>query len=220
MPKLVLIDLDHTLIERKVPVADTLTRFCVARGLDEDATRRVAAALKEHTGPRTFAALREPLGLAESAGELWAGYVAALAADVTHEPADLTGLDRLRAAGWTVGILSNGVTDVQRAKIVSAGIHHHVDAVCISEEAGARKPDPEVFRIAAERCGHPLTPATWMVGNNPATDITGATAAGIRSLWISAGHPWTADQPATPDHATADVAGAADYLLELDGHRA
>ncbi|MCX5211897.1 HAD family hydrolase [Kitasatospora sp. NBC_00240] len=217
MRKLVLIDLDHTLIERRVPVATSIADFCAARGLDPDATRRVAAALKERTCPEAFAALREPLGLPGSTEELWASYVATLAADVTHEPATLTGLDRLRAAGWTVGILSNGVTDVQRAKIRSAGIHHHVDAVCISEEAGARKPDPAIFRIAAERCGHPLTPSTWMVGNNPATDITGATAAGIRSLWISAGHPWTADQPATPDHIEPDVASAAEHLLRLEG---
>ncbi|WP_329496274.1 HAD family hydrolase [Kitasatospora herbaricolor] len=216
MRKLVLIDLDHTLIERRVPVADSIAAFCAARGLDQDATRRLAAALKERTSPEAFATLREPLGLPGSTEELWAAYVATLAADVTHEPATLTGLDRLRAAGWTVGVLSNGVTDVQRAKIRSAGIHHHVDAVCISEEAGARKPDPEIFRIAAERCGHPLTPTTWMVGNNPATDITGATAAGIRSLWISAGRPWTADQPATPDHIEDDVAGAAGHLLALE----
>ncbi len=58
-----------------------------------------------------------------------------------------------------------------------------------------------------------------MVGNNPATDITGAAAAGIHSLWISAGHPWTAPHPA-PDHITDDVAAAADHLLTLDGHRA
>ncbi|WP_371480562.1 HAD family hydrolase [Kitasatospora sp. NBC_00315] len=214
MPKLVLIDLDHTLIERRIPVAASTAEFCAARGLDENATRRVADALKRSAGRQTFADLREELGLAEDADELWAGYVAALGSAAVHRPETLTGLDRLRAAGWTVGILSNGVTDVQRAKITTAGIHHHVDAVCISEEAGARKPDPEIFRIAAERCGQSLSPETWMVGNNPATDITGAAAAGIRSLWISAGRPWPGPQPA-PDHCAPDVASAADHLLTL-----
>ena len=219
MSKLVLIDLDHTLIERRVPVAATTAEFCAARGLDEDAARRVAEALRQRTGPQTFAALREGLGLRESAADLWAGYVAALGAAAVHRPETLTALDRLRAAGWTVGVLSNGVTDVQHAKITTAGIQHHVDAVCISEEAGARKPDPEIFRIAAARCGLPLTPDTWMVGNNPATDISGAAAAGIRSLWISAGRPWGAPRP-TPDHTADDVPSAARHLLALDGRRA
>ncbi|MFC8448460.1 HAD family hydrolase [Kitasatospora sp. NPDC057223] len=214
MPKLVLIDLDHTLIERRIPVAASTAEFCAARGLGEDAARRVADALKLRTCPQTFTALRESTGLPGSTDELWADYVATLGAAAVHRPETLTGLDRLRAAGWTVGILSNGVTDVQRAKIDRVGLQHHVDAVCISEEAGARKPDPEIFRIAAARCGLPLTPDTWMVGNNPATDITGAAAAGIRSLWISAGRPWTAPHPA-PDHRTDDVAAAAEHLLAL-----
>ena len=219
MPKLVLVDLDHTLIERRIPVAESVAGFCAARGLTEEAGRRVADALKQRTCPQTFTALRETHGLPGTTDELWADYVATLAAATVHRPETLTGLDRLRAAGWTVGVLSNGVTDVQRAKIAAAGIQQHVDAVCISEEAGARKPDPEIFRIAAARCGLPLSPDTWMVGNNPATDITGAAAAGIHSLWISAGHPWTAPLPA-PDHITDDVAAAADHLLTLDGHRA
>ena len=56
------------------------------------------------------------------------------------------------------------------------GIEPELDAIAISEEIGAAKPDPEAFFIAARLID--CEPAeTAMVGDSPLYDITGAHAA-------------------------------------------
>ncbi|MFI2761492.1 HAD family hydrolase [Streptomyces echinatus] len=61
----------------------------------------------------------------------------------------------------------------------------------MSEEIGVRKPAYEHFEAAASLCGARLSPGGWMVGDNPETDMEGARAAGLRTVWVSAGHGWT-----------------------------
>ena len=207
-------DLDNTLIDRRTALAEWTAEFCAERGLSESAEWQVSEALRSRAHPETFIALREALTLVETPAELWGAYVTALAARVTCPPEMLARLDQLRADGWTVGVLTNGATDIQHAKLVSTGILGRVDAICVSEEIGIRKPDPEVFRVAAARCGHDLSSETWMVGDNPATDIAGAAAAGLRSVWISRGHEWT-DPRFAPDHIAMNAIAAADLLLGI-----
>lgn len=214
MGRLVLMDLDNTLVNRNGAVTDWATDFSAARGLSVEALQAVSEALRERATPETFEGLRSILGLAESALELWDSYVAGLAARVVCDPAMLSRLDRLRAAGWSVGVLTNGAADIQRAKLTATGILDRVDAVCISEEVGARKPEPKAFQVAVARCGGELPGDVWMVGDNPVTDIVGAGAAGLRTVWISAGSDWSTPGLA-PDHIAETAVDAADFLLGL-----
>ncbi|MFD8319133.1 HAD family hydrolase [Kitasatospora purpeofusca] len=214
MGRLVLMDLDNTLINRNGAVTDWITDFSAARGLSAEAVQALSAALRERATPDTFEGMRSTLGLAEPAVELWDSYVAGLASRVVCAPATLSRLDRLRAGGWSVGVLTNGATDVQQAKLTATGILDRVDAVCISEEIGARKPEPEAFRVAVARLGGELPDDVWMVGDNPVTDIAGARAAGLRTIWISAGSGWSFPVQA-PDHIAETAVDAADFLLEL-----
>ncbi|MFF0409916.1 HAD family hydrolase [Kitasatospora sp. NPDC004745] len=214
MGRLVLMDLDDTLINRRDAVTAWAADFSADRRLPPRATQMLAEALQDRARPETFEGLRVELGLTEPPEELWATYRAGMAAKVVCDSATLARLDLLRAAGWSVGVLTNGPTDIQQAKLATAGILDHVDAVCISEEAGARKPDPAVFRTAASRCGFVLPAEAWMVGDNPVTDIAGASAAGLRTVWISAGTAWTVPG-LTPDHIATTVGDAADFLLRL-----
>ncbi|GAA0662345.1 hypothetical protein GCM10010193_12030 [Kitasatospora atroaurantiaca] len=214
MQRLVLIDLDHTLIERHGTSADWAAEFCATYGLHPDTAQSVYDTVHARPHPETFARLSAEYGLPLSGEALWERHVDGQASRVRRIPGVTDGLRRLRAGGWTVVVVTNGSTPIQSAKLARAGLRDAVDAVCISEEAGSRKPDPAIFHLAATRSGHDPSAGGWMVGNNPATDILGAQAAGLRSVWISAGHPWQEPHPA-PDHAVRDVAEAADLLLSL-----
>jgi FMN phosphatase YigB (HAD superfamily) len=76
------------------------------------------------------------------------------------------------------------------AVIDNAGLRPLVDAVCVSAIVGLRKPDPVIFRLAAERYAA-RTAGNWMmIGDNPADDISGASTAGMRSGWITRGRTW------------------------------
>jgi putative hydrolase of the HAD superfamily len=84
----------------------------------------------------------------------------------------------LRARGLGVGLLTNGPSALQRRKLELTGLEPELDAVAISEEIGAAKPDAEAFRRAAALLGCGLQEVA-MVGDSPEYDIAGAIAAGL-----------------------------------------
>ncbi|HET9494664.1 MAG TPA: HAD family hydrolase [Chloroflexia bacterium] len=93
-------------------------------------------------------------------------------------------LTTLRAAGVPLSIITNGAADFQREKVRLLGIEHLFDAVIISGEVGIAKPDAAIFALAMEQMG--VEPAgVWHVGDNLVTDVGGARAAGIGSVWIN-----------------------------------
>ncbi|MEV0383792.1 HAD family hydrolase [Nonomuraea sp. NPDC050643] len=127
--------------------------------------------------------------------------VTALAACYSGVP---DALAELRAAGWRVGIVTNGAAGRQLAKIRRTGLDGMVDGYAISQAEGVRKPAVELFAIAARRCGTDLGEGGWMVGDNLATDIVGARAAGLRGVWVDHG-TWPGHDDALADHVVAHV---------------
>src|SRR6478609_957454 len=72
-----------------------------------------------------------------------------------------------------VGIVSNNLTREQHDKLRFCGFDRLVHTIVISEEAGAAKPDPAIFRVALDRIG--CGPGeTVMIGDAWRTDIAGA----------------------------------------------
>ena len=72
--------------------------------------------------------------------------------------------------------MSNGAIRQQEAKIRMTGLDRYVADWVISEEVGIGKPDPRIFRLAAERARMPFHDA-WMIGDSPNADIGGAIGA-------------------------------------------
>lgn len=211
----VLFDLDNTLVDRRHALAKWSTRFCNRHGLGAHEAEWLHELLKERAVPGTFVGVREYFGLTETAEQLWKTYCADIAAAV-HCPSDvLAGLDRLRATGWRVGIATNGSADIQRAKLKTTGIDRHVDAVCISEEAGARKPDGVFFHEAIRRCHGGAGGVGWMIGDNPVNDIDGGREAGLRTVWINHGAAWP-DELAGPDHEVSSVRAAINLMAAAE----
>jgi len=68
--------------------------------------------------------------------------------------------------------------------------------VVISGEVGVAKPDSLVFELAlAETVVEPGD--VWHIGDNLQTDVAGANAAGLRSIWLNrTQQPRSASQPA------------------------
>jgi putative hydrolase of the HAD superfamily len=93
-------------------------------------------------------------------------------------------------AGWVPVVVSNGETRQQEEKIRKTGLDRYVAEWVISEEAGVSKPNPRIFTIAAQRARMRLGGA-WIIGEGPETDIGGAAAAGLRSVWLHRGRSWS-----------------------------
>jgi FMN phosphatase YigB (HAD superfamily) len=113
------------------------------------------------------------------------------------DPVTTDALRNARESGWRIGVVTNGMTAQQTLKIQTVGLEPYVDAVVLSEAEQVKKPDPEIFHIAAHRLGAEIA-GGWMVGDHPSADISGGCAAGLRTGWVSLGREWP-DEMAAPD---------------------
>jgi putative hydrolase of the HAD superfamily len=92
-------------------------------------------------------------------------------------PATLGVLDALRADGHPIGLISNATSDTAEAWPHSP-LAPRIDAAVFSCQVGMAKPDPEIYRAAADRLG--ADPADCVfVGDGADDELTGAAAVGM-----------------------------------------
>ncbi|TDQ54445.1 HAD family hydrolase [Actinorugispora endophytica] len=207
-----LFDLDDTLIDRRTALDTSVAAFCDLHGLNTGARTWLLAALEDRATPEHFAPLSQRYGLAMAQQDLWTDYRRIMARSVACFPGVLDGLGELRSAGWAVGVLTNGASDIQRAKLRSAGLSHLVDAVAVSGETGIRKPAVEAFHTAMRSLEARGRSPGWMVGDGPVNDIRGGCASGLRTVWVSHGRSWPGKHT-VPDRIAADTRSAISTLL-------
>ena len=101
-----------------------------------------------------------------------------------HELFDdaLPTLDAL-SGDWSLAILTNGASCLQREKLVGAGLLERFTVVVASGDLGVGKPAGEIFARALRLLGVERSQAV-MVGDSYANDVEGARAAGLRAVWL------------------------------------
>jgi putative hydrolase of the HAD superfamily len=92
-------------------------------------------------------------------------------------------LDELRDS-YTMGLITNGASCLQREKLATAGLSDYFDVVVISAEFGVGKPDPSIFKHALSLLGSDPE-HTVMIGDSIARDVDGAIAAGLQGVWVN-----------------------------------
>jgi FMN phosphatase YigB (HAD superfamily) len=219
MRPLALFDLDDTLTDRGAAFEAWAREFVAAHGLDDPALAFIRTADARHCGPRDgfFATISETFGLDEPPDLLWRRYRRRMPELATCRREDLDALRRLRRAGWLIGIVTNGMTDNQLGKIRNTGLSDLVDAWGISDELAIRKPEPEIFRLVAERCAAGPDYDGWMIGDSLPHDIAGGHAAGLRTIWVPPRRrprPPSLAGPA-PDFTVDSITEAVDILLRV-----
>lgn len=98
----------------------------------------------------------------------------------------------------TLALVTNGIGDVQRARLFRLDLDQYFDAVVISGEVGVAKPGPEIYDLTFAELGQPDKAATLMVGDSLSSDMAGAINYGVATCWYAA-HS-NADTPANVDH--------------------
>ncbi len=85
---------------------------------------------------------------------------------------------------YRVGILTNGFSEVQQAKLERfPELLERIDVLVVSEEVGYMKPDARIFAHAAEAAG--AAPGEILyVGDSYGSDVRGALGAGWRAAWF------------------------------------
>lgn len=204
MIKAVLFDLDDTLFDHRGCAREALTqlrrmvRAFEARTLEElerDYHRLLEELhLKVIAGEMSLEAsrqarFRELLRLAGvEADEAFTAQVARLYHEAYlaayRPPPGAVALLQALEGRAKVGIVTNNITSEQVRKIQACGLERFIDALVVSDEAGACKPEPAIFELALARLGARAQEAV-MIGDAWATDILGARAAGIRAIWFN-----------------------------------
>lgn len=93
-------------------------------------------------------------------------------------------LDALRGR-VKIGVVTNGPSARQRGKLERFGIRPaDLDALAISEEVGATKPDAAIFAFALARLGVGPERAT-MIGDSWENDVLGALGSGMAAVWLN-----------------------------------
>jgi putative hydrolase of the HAD superfamily len=216
--KAVLFDLDDTLIDRAggfVHMCRHWYRTLPADGRPDDEDR-FAARMAEWD--------RDGLAKHEIYGNLlrwWPGCFASVEAAIDchrTQIAPFTALDRrtrallvrLRRERIATAIVTNGTAASQRSKVRHWGLPDLVGAIVVSEEVGAAKPDPAIFRHALDAIGADPT-STLFVGDRPVADVFGARRLGMLTAWVDHGRNWEIAEP-PPDYVIAGAWEVGDLL--------
>lgn len=190
---LLLLDLDNTLIDRAGAFRRWAIAFTAAQGAPPTEAEWLTEEDRDGFKPRErFAAeIRERFGLTDrQGGDVLRELRDGLVENIILDPAVPEALDRARARGWHPVVVTNGTVHQQERKLRRTGLVDHVDGWVVSEAVGISKPDPRIFRLAAERAETSLDHA-WMIGDTADADIKGAWDAGISSVWLHRNRAWT-----------------------------
>jgi len=98
-------------------------------------------------------------------------------------PEALHALSSLRTK-YSLSLLTNGPSDVQRKEIEDLQIAEYFDYIIIAGEVGYAKPDPKIFNLLISKYAIP-PPQILYVGNSQEEDILGAHEAGLKIAWIN-----------------------------------
>ena len=196
--KAVVFDLDNTLFDHTGCAVAGLRSWVTELGItptdeliaewfviEEDQFNRFLAGELTHQGQRR-GRLREflpvlglPVPVADAElDEVFTGYLTQYTNNWIAYPDARPALEVARSNGWRVGVLTNGSTRQQNAKVAAIGLADLIDVVCTSEALGVSKPDPLAYQRVCEALG--VEPGeTLMIGDNLELDVIAARAAGL-----------------------------------------
>jgi putative hydrolase of the HAD superfamily len=95
-------------------------------------------------------------------------------------------LDRLREAGYVLGIVTDGTARRQRRKLDALGLRSAFETVVLTSEVGEAKPSPRPFEEAARRLEQRPDRCLY-IGDNPHVDFIGAKATGMATVRLRRG---------------------------------
>ncbi|MCP9201559.1 YjjG family noncanonical pyrimidine nucleotidase [Gramella sp. GC03-9] len=85
---------------------------------------------------------------------------------------------------YKLHIITNGFEEVQHLKMRNSGIQEYFSTVTTSEEAGVKKPHPQIFEKALIKSSA-VAQNSVMIGDNLEADIVGASKFGFHVIYLN-----------------------------------
>ena len=128
-------------------------------------------------------------------------------------------LNMCRKRGIVTGVITNGPSDHQWKKVETLGVRAWVpkEAIFVSDDVGAAKPDRKIFDFAAKKLG--LDPQkTCFVGDSFDNDIRGAKMAGWQAIWLNRRKSLVTAVDLQPDYYVENEETLLEILESLTRH--
>jgi len=210
---LLIFDLDGTLIDSKKDLANAANAARGHMGLPPIADERVHS----YVGNGAPVLIRRVLGAAateaqvQEALEFFLEYYRDHMLDYTAlYPGVREALDRLRAAGVQMAVLTNKPVRISRAIVEGLGVGAHFRQVYGGNSFDFKKPHPIGVETLLQECGVPPH-RTMMVGDS-SVDIQTARNAGVRSCGVTYGFQPETLQTVPPDLLVDRMEELADWV--------
>lgn len=204
-PRAVLFDLDDTLVDHQYSYRTSLTllheRYAALQGQPLAALETTYAHYLEIFHARMLAGeFTLPESRIQRFKHIFAEYGASPSDDELVEIAALYSraylaseraiegvvplIEHLREQSIRIGVVTNNNTAEQVGKLQRCNLTGLIDVMVTSEDAGVAKPDSTIFRLILDRLGCQPSEAL-MIGDSWASDVIGATQAGVAVLWLN-----------------------------------
>ncbi len=139
---------------------------------------------KEHLSVERFRRPLSDFGCQDKsfAKKLSEDYIETLSGFVTLFPETISILDYLKPK-YNLHAITNGFEEVQIKKLMISGLNKYFSCIITSEMAEVRKPDKAIYDFSLSKAGA-TSGECLMIGDDPESDIEGASAAGIDQCWL------------------------------------
>jgi|TARA_B100001750_G_scaffold246876_1_gene270675 2-haloacid dehalogenase len=194
-----LLDLDHTLLDsdrseilafdytmRSAGINDPDTYVDVYRTINRELWARVEQGELRPQEVRTlrFERLVEQKKIKADPLQMAEDFVEGLGSNGSLYPGARDVLGQLSETA-RLALVTNGLSEVQRARIKRLDIEQYFDSIIISAEIGAAKPGTKIFDIVFSELGSPPRNEVLMVGDSLSSDIRGGQKYGIATCWYN-----------------------------------
>lgn len=189
--KAVIFDLDGTLVDNRASFAKAYQAMCARNPSlfepqDTEAEQLLVRFYRSSFSEESYRALcnhlaRCSLPPIDRLHEEWSMTYAENAVLLPHAAETV---DYLHKKGYKIGLLTNGNSARQWAKIHSCGLFSYFDHIVVSGDQPFEKPNPAIYEMSLKGLGVTASEALF-VGDTVDTDINGAKRAGIDSVWLT-----------------------------------
>ncbi|TPW18637.1 MAG: phosphoglycolate phosphatase [Halothiobacillaceae bacterium] len=192
-PKMILIDLDGTLVDSvpdlaycvdvtmervgREPWGEARVREWVGNGVERLVKRALVGALE---GEPAEADYTQALPI------FMAVYADNVSGRSTLYPGVTEGLEQLKAQGYRVCCVTNKAAQFTEPLLRDMGIAHQFELIVSGDTTAKKKPDPMPLLYAAERLG--IDPADSLMVGDSQNDVTAARQAGFQVVCLPYGY--------------------------------
>ncbi len=124
-------------------------------------------------------------------------------------------LKKIREMGYKTGLITNGNPKVQTCKIDMLKLEPFFDEIIISGACPYDKPQPEIFKLMAEKLGIETSEMMY-VGDHPHFDIEGSRSAGCIPVWVKTTGTWIFPEYKKPEIQVDTVEELVEIIARID----